>query len=72
MDNPTFFSSIPLLFQTNNRSLPSNFNGFTLGALFVSSQFYKLDDLNASGLKPNYAAESLEDVCRNSSTIICK
>jgi hypothetical protein len=40
--------------------------------LFVFSQFYKLDDLNASGPKPNNAAESLEDGYRNSSTIICE
>jgi len=43
-----------------------------LKTVFVTSQFYKPKDINASGLKPNYVAKSLEDVYINLSNIICE
>jgi hypothetical protein len=72
MDNPTFFSSILLLLYTDIAFCLLTSMVYSKCVLFASSQFYKLDDLNASGPKPNYAAESLEDGYRNLSTIICE
>ena len=38
--------------------------------VFVSSQFYCRKDLEASGIKPEFVASNLEEICRNLTDII--
>jgi putative hydrolase of the HAD superfamily len=41
-----------------------------LKTVFVASQFFSLEDMNDSGLKPDFVAESLDEVCRRFLEII--